>query len=239
MPSASWRLWSPSRPRPAMWTAPRRRSRCALRCCRPRPRSRRVPCSTPGNPPDLIARIGGTGAGKLLLLGHLDTVVAHHAHRPLSRDGERLYGPGTVDMKGGVVLALGLVRALSARSETFEELSVLLVTDEEWRSTPFAHVERFAGYDACLCFEAGERTAHRGGGRRRQAQGGWNAAGRCDRSCRSLRERAGPGPQRAPGAGPAGAAAGRPARSERTGPIERRADRRSFRGRAECRSGGG
>jgi glutamate carboxypeptidase len=39
----------------------------------------------------------------------------------------------------------------------FGELSILLVTDEEWRTRPFTHVERFAGYDACLCFEAGER----------------------------------------------------------------------------------
>lgn len=119
----------------------------------------RVPCSTSGNPPDLIARMHGTGVGRVLLLGHLDTVVAHHAHRPLSRDAERLYGPGTVDMKGGVVLALGLARALNARPETFEELSVLMVTDEEWRSSQFAHVARFAGYNACLCFEAGESMA--------------------------------------------------------------------------------
>jgi glutamate carboxypeptidase len=93
----------------------------------------------------------------MLLLGHLDTVVAHQAHLPLRRDGERLYGPGTADMKGGVVLAMGLMRALAERSETFAELSILLVTDEEWRTRPFTHVERFAGYDACLCFEAGER----------------------------------------------------------------------------------
>ena len=25
-----------------------------------------------------------------------------------------------------------------------------------WRTAPFAHVERFAGFDAVLCFEAGE-----------------------------------------------------------------------------------
>ena len=35
---------------------------------------------------------------------------------------------------------------------------MLLVTDEEWRTAPFGHVARFAGFDACLCFEAGERT---------------------------------------------------------------------------------
>ena len=61
-------------------------------------------------------------------------------------------------MKGGVVLALGVARALASRPEAFAEIGVLLVTDEEWRTHPFAHVERFAGYDACLCFEAGERT---------------------------------------------------------------------------------
>ena len=32
------------------------------------------------------------------------------------------------------------------------------MTDEEWRSAPFAHVDAFAGWDACLCFEAGQRT---------------------------------------------------------------------------------
>jgi glutamate carboxypeptidase len=118
----------------------------------------RLPCSTPGFPPDLLARIPGRGERRLLLLGHLDTVIGHEAHAPLRRDGERLYGPGTADMKGGVVLSLGVARALAARPDAFGRLAVLLVNDEEWRTAPFAHVERFAGYDACLCFEAGERT---------------------------------------------------------------------------------
>ncbi len=63
-------------------------------------------------------------------------------------------------MKGGDVLALGVARALAARPEHFAELAVLLVTDEEWRVSPFVHAGpggRFSGYDACLCFEAGER----------------------------------------------------------------------------------
>jgi glutamate carboxypeptidase len=120
-------------------------------------RTERVPCSTPGSAPDLIGRIEGTGASRVLLLGHLDTVIGHDAHAPLRRDGERLYGPGTADMKGGVVLAIGVARALASRPETFRELAVLLVTDEEWRTEDFVHVERFSGFDACLCFEAGER----------------------------------------------------------------------------------
>jgi glutamate carboxypeptidase len=121
-----------------------------------------VPCSSPDHAPDLLARVRGTGTGRVLLLGHLDTVVAHAEHRPLERDpdnADRLYGSGTVDMKGGDVLALGVLRALAQRPELFAEVSLLLVVDEEWRVGPFGHVERFAGYDACLCFEAGERTA--------------------------------------------------------------------------------
>ena len=77
-----------------------------------------------------------------MLLGHVDTVVSHGRTQPLRRDGDRLYGPGTVDMKGGVVLALGVARELAQRPERFAELAVLLVTDEEWRTAPFAHVGR-------------------------------------------------------------------------------------------------
>ncbi len=118
----------------------------------------RPQCSTPGCAPDLLARIEGRGRLRLLLLGHVDTVFSHDAHRPPRREGERLYGAGGADMKGGVVLALGLARILSARPELFAELAVLLVTDEEWRTSDFVHVGRFTGYDACLCFEAGERA---------------------------------------------------------------------------------
>ena len=120
-------------------------------------RIERVPCSTPGSAPDLVAMVSGTGSRRLLLVGHVDTVIGYDSHGPLRRDGERLYGPGTADMKGGVVLALGVARALAARTDSFAELVVLLVTDEEWRSHDFVHVKRFAGFDACLCFEAGER----------------------------------------------------------------------------------
>ena len=121
----------------------------------------RPPCSTSGCAPDLIARFAGTGSGRVLLLGHVDTVISHADHRPLERDGERLYGSGTADMKGGVAILLALARELAGAPADFAELGVLLVCDEEWRTAPFTHVERFAGYDACLCFEAGER----GGGR--------------------------------------------------------------------------
>src|SRR5829696_8183685 len=119
----------------------------------------RPPCSSPDHAPDLLLRLTGTGERRLLLVGHLDTVVAHEDHQPLRREDGRLVGSGTIDMKGGDVLALGVLRALVERGDELAEAALLLVCDEEWRIGPFAHVDRFAGYDACLCFEAGQTAA--------------------------------------------------------------------------------
>lgn len=122
-------------------------------------RVQRPACSTTGSAPDLIGTVNGTGRLRMLLLGHVDTVIGHEAHQPLRREGGRLYGTGTVDMKGGDILALGVARALARRPESFAELSVLMVTDEEWRTQPFVHAAPggpFSDYDACLCFEGGQ-----------------------------------------------------------------------------------
>jgi glutamate carboxypeptidase len=118
----------------------------------------RRPCSTPGYADDVVFGLAGTGRARVLMLGHVDTVVDHASHRPLTRVGDRLAGSGAVDMKGGDVLALGALRALAERPGDFAEAALLLVADEEWRSAPFAHVAAFAGWDACLCFEAGQRN---------------------------------------------------------------------------------
>jgi glutamate carboxypeptidase len=116
----------------------------------------RPACSSPDHAPDLLLRVAGSGDARLLLLGHLDTVHAHDSHRSLERTGDRWVGSGSVDMKGGDVLALAVLRALADRRTNFAEVALLLVGDEEWRTSPFVHVERFAGWDACLCFEAGQ-----------------------------------------------------------------------------------
>jgi glutamate carboxypeptidase len=118
----------------------------------------RIPCSSPDHADDLVAHLRGTGERRVLLLGHLDTVVAHGDHRPLHREDDKLVGSGSVDMKGGVVLSIGIMRALARRPELYREVAVLLVCDEEWRTGSIAHVGRFAGWDACLCFEGGDRT---------------------------------------------------------------------------------
>lgn len=115
----------------------------------------RLPCSSAEHAPDLLLRVTGPGERRVLLVGHLDTVVSHAAHVPPARTGPLLRGSGTIDMKSGVALSLGVLRALADRPE-LGEAALLLVNDEEWRTSPFGHVPRFEGFHACLCFEAGE-----------------------------------------------------------------------------------
>lgn len=117
----------------------------------------RLPSSTSGHAPDLLLTVRGPGTRRLLLVGHLDTVVAHEEFISPRRSGSHLIGSGTYDMKGGDAIALGLLGVLAGREE-LAEASLLLVNDEEWRTGPFAHAPRFAGFDACLCFEGGQRA---------------------------------------------------------------------------------
>ena len=121
------------------------------------------PSGSPARPratrDDLLARIRGTGDKRLLLIGHLDTVHAHEAHKPPAREGDKLIGSGAVDMKGGDVLALGVLRALVPLAEHYAEVALLFVNDEEWRVGELKHAPDFEGWDACLCFEAGQTGA--------------------------------------------------------------------------------
>jgi glutamate carboxypeptidase len=76
---------------------------------------------------------GGDEPG-VLVLCHLDTVhpAGTLASNPIRTDGDRAYGPGIYDMKGGVFLALSAVRTLiDARRKTPLPIRFLVVSDEE------------------------------------------------------------------------------------------------------------
>ncbi len=63
---------------------------------------------------DLVRGRWNAGDGGVLILSHMDTVwdVGTVAGRPTQIDGDRLYGVGSMDMKGGIVIALWALRAL-------------------------------------------------------------------------------------------------------------------------------
>ena len=80
----------------------------------------------------LRARIPGEGR-PVLILGHFDTVwpAGTLERMPLTRDGDRLYGPGTFDMKAGIAIALGAIGALRATGTRHPPMTMLWTTDEE------------------------------------------------------------------------------------------------------------
>ena len=70
--------------------------------------------------------------GRVLLLGHLDTVWPEGtlARMPWREADGKLWGPGVVDMKAGVVMALEAVSALREMREE-RPVTLLLVSEEE------------------------------------------------------------------------------------------------------------
>lgn len=103
---------------------------------------------------------GGKPAGQILVVGHMDTVYERGtlAKSPFRLAGGRAYGPGTLDMKGGLVNALFAVEALRASKITPRSRFVFLWTsDEEIGSkTSQAFIEKEARRsDAALVLEPG------------------------------------------------------------------------------------
>jgi glutamate carboxypeptidase len=109
----------------------------------------------------LTATLSGPGGGRILMLGHADTVWPAGTARqwPPRRERDVLSGPGVGDMKGCLVMAVHAVAAArdAGALAGIGEVELLVVPDEELGSVasrPWIE-ERVAGAAGCLGLEAG------------------------------------------------------------------------------------
>lgn len=82
----------------------------------------------------LATRKGRGDAGRIMLLGHSDTVFPRGttAQRPITYQGDKILGPGTCDMKAGLLVGIYAVEAMNMlQCDTYDQLTFLIVPDEE------------------------------------------------------------------------------------------------------------
>lgn len=86
-----------------------------------------------GGKPSLVATLSGAGTNPdILLTGHLDVVEAEADQFLPKIKGEKMFGRGTADMKGGAAIALVLFKELAKlKGEGRPSLGLMLTTDEE------------------------------------------------------------------------------------------------------------
>jgi glutamate carboxypeptidase len=91
--------------------------------------------TTAGTGADMvIGAFEGAGSKKLMLIGHMDTVYQKGvlATQPYRVDGNRIYGPGIADDKGGLAVILHSLKILGdAGWRDYARLTVLFNPDEE------------------------------------------------------------------------------------------------------------
>ena len=83
---------------------------------------------------NIYGTIKGTGSKKILMIAHMDTVHVKGtiAKLPWRIEGDRAYGPGIADAKGGVATILHTVRLLQAQGfKDFAQITMMFNTDEE------------------------------------------------------------------------------------------------------------
>jgi len=110
----------------------------------------------------LFAEKKGTQGRRILLLGHLDTVLTGEKFR---RDGDRGYGSGSSDMKAGDVVIIYALKALH-ESGALKDANVIVVLTGDEENTGAPNETRIAGLidaakrsDVALSFDGGDRNS--------------------------------------------------------------------------------
>lgn len=84
--------------------------------------------------PNLIARKQGDGQGRVLIIGHMDTVFpeGEAQRRPFRIEDGRAYGPGVFDMKSGLLVGLNALGVLHELGQVpLRQVTFLCNSDEE------------------------------------------------------------------------------------------------------------
>jgi glutamate carboxypeptidase len=110
----------------------------------------------------ITARFEGMGERSILLMDHYDTVFlpGDAAKRPLRIEGNRAFGPGVADAKGGISIILHALQILKDRGfKNYKVITVLFNADEERSSIGSrAQIKRIAAehdyaHDYALSYE--------------------------------------------------------------------------------------
>jgi glutamate carboxypeptidase len=97
----------------------------------------------------------------IIFLGHMDTAIPAGAiaERPFIIKDGKVYGPGVLDMKGGIVAFLYAIKALKAAGYSSRPIKVILAGDEEVlharSNAPEVFIEEAKGYVAAFNTETG------------------------------------------------------------------------------------
>lgn len=113
--------------------------------------------AAPGRP-NAVARIGRGRGPSLVFCAHIDTVSTAGMTIPPFEprvEGNRVYGRGSYDMKGGAAAILSAVAKL-ARENLAGTVWVALVADEEYASLGAQHFVANHKADACVVTEPSE-----------------------------------------------------------------------------------
>lgn len=82
----------------------------------------------------LIGTLGADRPGKpIIFSGHFDTVIPAGAfgENPFRVEGNKVFGPGIIDMKGGIAISLFVIKALNAIGFQERPIKICYVSDEE------------------------------------------------------------------------------------------------------------
>lgn len=112
----------------------------------------------------LVAERTGAHGKRVLLIGHMDTVFEPASpFQKFEPKGDSAIGPGSQDMKGGLVVMLYSLKALAAAGALDGKITVFLTGDEEHPGDPVSMARRdlvaaAKQNDIALEYEAGARS---------------------------------------------------------------------------------